>query len=400
MKEIFSTWNETGDLMAISFLTLLGAATLVGYGCTTLEFILGNRALPKLAQTPLPPAGHHWPTVSVIIPARNEERHLEEALSSVLALDYPGFELVVLNDRSDDRTGEILNRMAQQYPQLRVRHIEALPAGWLGKNHALYEGAKTATGEILLFTDADIVMGPETLRRTVAYFQAQALDHLALMPEIQTRSVALSLFMNAFSVYFALYSRPWQVSNPKSKAFIGIGAFNMIRHAVYEQIGTHQAIALRPDDDMKLGKLVKTRGFRQAAGNGLGLLQVEWYASLTELVQGLMKNAFAGLEYNVLLVLGGLIAQFCFGVWPVWALFVTHGLAWWLNLLSVALMQLLCFTNARSAGLNRASGLFFPLSSLLMMYIVLRSTVITLWQNGIHWRGTYYALAELRANRI
>ena len=380
--------------------TLLGAVTLLGYISITAEFIRGNRAIPRLAQTPLPPENTPWPTVSVIIPARNEERHLEEALRSVLALDYPHYELVVLNDRSEDGTGAILDRLAQAHPQLRVRHITTLPAGWLGKNHALYEGAQAATGEILLFTDADIVMAPDTLRRTVAYVQAQSVDHLAIMPEIQSRSLALSLFMNAFSIYFALYSRPWRVSNPKDKAFIGIGAFNMMRRSVYEAIGTHQGIALRPDDDMKLGKLVKAHVFRQAAGNGLGLLRVEWYASLTELVQGLMKNAFAGLEYNVAFVLGGVVAQFFFGVWPFLALWVTQGPAWWLNLCSVLLMQWLCFTNARATGLNAASGPFFPLSSLLMIYIILRATVLTLWKNGIHWRGTYYSLAELRANRI
>ncbi len=326
---VLSTVSAVSIILTIS--TMLAVVTLLGYISITAEFIRGNRAIPRLAKMPLPPADASWPTVSVIIPARNEERHLEEALRSVLALDYPHYELVVLNDRSEDRTGEILDQLAQKHPQLRVQHITTLPAGWLGKNHALFEGAKAATGEILLFTDADIVMAPDTLRRTVAYLQAHAVDHLAIMPEIQSRSLALSLFMNAFSIYFALYARPWRVSDPKDKAFIGIGAFNMMRCSVYEAIGTHQAIALRPDDDMKLGKLVKMNGFRQAAGNGLGLLRVEWYASLTELVQGLMKNAFAGLEYNLVFVLGGVVAQFFFGVWPLLALWVTQGPVWWLS---------------------------------------------------------------------
>lgn len=386
--------------MLTLFLTWLGGLTLAGYLFTTWEFILGNRSIPKLAQVPLPANGYDWPSVSVIVPARNEERHLEEALSSLLNLDYPSYELVVLNDRSTDRTGEILTRMAQNHPQLRVTHITELPSGWLGKNHALAQGANASSGQLLLFTDADIVMAPDTLRRTVAYLQSQHLDHLAVLPEIQTPSLALSLFMNAFSIYFALYARPWQASNPNNSAFIGIGAFNLMRRSVYEHIGTHQAIALRPDDDMKLGKLVKKFGFRQSAGNGIGLVRLEWYGSLRELVQGLMKNAFAGLEYNLFFVLGGVMAQFLFGVWPVLALLITGGPAWWLNLLSVGLMQWLCWSNAKTFQLNRASGLVFPLSTLLMMYIVLRATVLNLWHNGIHWRGTHYSLAELRGNRI
>lgn len=381
------------------FLLGLSSLILLGYVFTTWEFFQGNRRIPKLATVPLAQDPVLWPKVSIVIPARNEERNLEEALRSVLSLDYPNYELVVLNDRSEDRTGEILERMSRQFPRLRVVHITELPSGWLGKNYALYRGAETSTGELLLFTDADIVMRPDTLRRTVTYFQSQYLDHLAVMPEILSRSLALSLFLNAFSIYFSLYARPWRVHDPKSKAFIGIGAFNMISRAVYERIGTHQAIALRPDDDMKLGKLVKKNGFRQSAGNGLGLLQVEWYASLRELVQGLMKNAFAGLEYNPLFVLGGISAMFLFGVWPLVALGVTHGAIWWVNLSTLILMQGLCFNNARVSGLHRGSGLFFPLSSLLMMYIVLRATVLTLVQNGIFWRGTHYSLDELRGNQ-
>lgn len=392
--------------MLSSFLLLLGGFTLLGYCFTTVEFLIGHRAIPRLAQTPLPDEStevtdaSQWPKVSVIIPARNEERNLEEALRSVLSLDYPNYELIVLNDRSEDYTGEILDRMAQEHPQLRVVHITDLPPGWLGKNHALYQGAQASSGELLLFTDADIVMAPDTLRRTVAYLQQHQLDHLAVMPEIVSRSLGLSLFMNSFSVYFSLYARPWQVSNPRSKAFVGVGAFNLLRRSAYEQVGTHQAIALRPDDDMKLGKLVKKYGFRQSAGNGLGLIQVEWYASLGELVHGLMKNAFAGLEYNVFLVIGGVSALFLYGIWPLLALFLTHGWVWWLNVLTMGLMQLLCFNNARACGLNRFSGLFFSISTLLMIYIVLRGTVLNLVQRGIYWRGTHYALSALRANRV
>jgi glycosyltransferase involved in cell wall biosynthesis len=388
--------------MSSSFFTLLGGLTLLGYLFTTLEFIVGNRIIPKLAESRLPEtsSASEWLRVSIIIPARNEERNLEEALSSVLQLDYPNYELIVLNDRSEDRTGEILERMAARHPRLKVVHIAELPAGWLGKNHALFRGAEASTGELLLFTDADIVMAPDTLRRAVSYVQAQRLDHLAIMPEIVSPSLGLSLFMNAFSIYFALYSRPWRVANPKSKAFIGIGAFNLLKRSVYQQIGTHEAIALRPDDDMKLGKLVKKAGFQQAVGNGLGLLRVKWYNSLSELVHGLMKNAFAGLEYSLLAVVGGSVALFMFGIWPLLALFVTHGSAWWLNLSAFVLMQLLCWANARAVGLNRLSGLFFPLSTLLMIYIMLRATALNLAQNGIFWRGTHYTLAELKANRI
>ena len=183
-------------------LTGLAWFTLIGYLLTTLEFIIGNRTICKISEVKLPADANNdpadnYPKVSVIIPARNEERNIEEALTSVLHLDYPHYELIVLNDRSEDATGSILERMSLQFPQLQVVHIQELPSGWLGKNYALFRGAQAASGELLLFTDADIVMAPLTLKRAVAYLQGQALDHLAIWPEIRSEGWPLKILSAA-----------------------------------------------------------------------------------------------------------------------------------------------------------------------------------------------------------
>jgi cellulose synthase/poly-beta-1,6-N-acetylglucosamine synthase-like glycosyltransferase len=388
--------------MADVIFTGLAWILLLGYIVTTLEFIIGNRTVQKLAHVPLPnkKTTAALPKVSIIIPARNEQRNIEEALTSILHLNYPNYELVVLNDRSEDQTGDILERMQQRYPQLKVVHIRELPSGWLGKNHAMYVGAQSATGEVLLFTDADIVMEPTALTRAVHYLQTQTLDHLATLPQVDTHHLSLGLFMNTFMVFFALYSRPWQAINPKSKSHIGIGAFNLIRKCAYEAIGTHQAIALRPDDDMKLGKLVKKYGFRQAAANGRGMIRVEWYASLGELIDGLSKNAFAGLNYNLPYMVFGVTAQFLFNIWPLLAVFISQGGTQMIYLMIVVMQQLLYFDNARHHHLNRWSGLFSPFCTALLMYIIIRATYLNLRHDGIYWRGTHYPLAELKANRV
>lgn len=388
--------------MADWILAGLGGLILLGYIVITLEFFIGNRSIVKLSEVALlePAAYFNLPAVSVIIPARNEARDIRQALTSVLALDYPDFEVIVLNDRSEDETGNILDDLAQTYPQLKVVHIQELPDGWLGKNHALWLGARASRGEFLLFTDADIVFEPSALRRAVHFAETRKLDHLASMPGVISDSVSLSLFQGAFGIFFSLYARPWNAKKPRSGNFIGIGAFNLIRKPVYEAVGTHQAIALRPDDDMKLGKLIKRQGFRQDLCNGAEMLQVEWYASLGEMVEGLMKNAFAGLEYSLFYTLGGVTAQFLFGVWPIIALFLADGLTWWAYLLITLLMQLLCLDHVLLYRLNPLTGLFFPLSTLLMIYVILRATVLTLLHNGIRWRGTYYPLSVLKANRI
>ncbi|WP_373531812.1 glycosyltransferase [Vampirovibrio sp.] len=385
--------------------TGLGAVILLGYILTTISFMRGNRSIRALSQIPIAGQGEaaahpNFPTVSVIIPARNEARDIEAALNSVLKLDYPNYELIVLNDRSEDQTGPILDRLAEIHPTLQVVHIHSLPHGWLGKNHALWQGASMANGELLLFTDADVVFEPSALRRAVQFMQHQSLDHLSAMPGLLCRSLELSLFMGAFSLFFCMYSRPWNAKDPKRKDFIGIGAFNLIKKSVYDAVGTHQSIALRPDDDMKLGKRVKLEGFRQDLCDGSEYIQVEWYHSLPEMIDGLMKNAFAGLNYSVPYALGAVFAQLLYSVWPVFALFFTTGITGWIYASILVLMQIFCLDHLIKYRLNRWSGLFFPLSTLLVVYIILRATALTLMNDGIRWRGTHYPLAALKANRV
>jgi len=200
---------------------------------------------------------------------------LEHALRSLLALTYPNKEIIVVNDRSTDNTGPILDHMANEHASLRILHVKELPAGWLGKNHAHYVGAQLAKGDVLLFTDADIVMAPSSLSRAINYFEANRLNHLAILPRVITLGGALSTVIVGFQFFFNLVTRGWKVRDPKSWAFVGIGAFNMIRRSAYEIIGTHRAIAMRPDDDMRLGQRVKQKDLRSDFLFGVKMLHVE-----------------------------------------------------------------------------------------------------------------------------
>ncbi len=338
--------------------------------------------------------------MSIIIAARNEERNIREALQSVLNQDYEHTEVFVIDDRSTDGTGAILDSMAQANSRLRVLHLTDLPPGWLGKNHALYKGAQQATGDLLLFTDADVVMHPSTVRKAVGYLVANQLDHVTITPEVRMPGVLMELFVGAFTIFFSLYARPWKAKDPKSKRFIGIGGFNLVRKSEYRAVGTHQAIAMRPDDDMKLGKLIKFGGYRQEVLFGRDMLQVEWYPSVRELIDGLMKNAFAGLNYSVLAIVSSSIAQFLLNVWPFLGLFLTHGIARILNAVIVLLIMCICWDKAHFHNSRRWCGIAFPISTLLSVYILWRSMLLTFRNNGIRWRGTHYPLAELRANKV
>ena len=155
----------------------LWAVLLVPSACVMLP-----RTLVRMTDRLPQPAT--WPLVSMIIPARDEGEKIDAALRSVLAVDYPNLEIIAVDDRSRDETGRVMDRLAAEDPRLRVIHIETLPDGWLGKNHAMHVAAQAARGEFLLFTDGDVMFAPDALRRAVAYAEHTRIDHLCLSPNL------------------------------------------------------------------------------------------------------------------------------------------------------------------------------------------------------------------------
>lgn len=356
----------------------------------------GLRRIGFLRDVPVPSSSESRPRVSVIVAARNEQKNIESALLSLLQFDYPNKEILVVNDRSTDRTGDILEHVQRRHPELKVITVTELPPDWLGKNHAHFVGAETARGEFLLFTDADIVMDPTVLSRAVSHITMQGLDHLAMAPRVDLPGWALNVAMAGFQLFFNGFTRVWKVSDPKSSAFIGIGAFNMMRRTAYQAIGTHKMIRMRPDDDMQLGRWIKKKGFRQGFLFGTDLLHVEWYSSLKELIEGLMKNSFSAANYHLSIVVGGTILLITFLLGPFIGIFLTHGAAQLLNLASSALLIGCAMDGARTQRQNPIYALGLPFSMLLLVYISWKASLRTLIRGGIEWRGTFYSLKELR----
>ncbi len=377
------------------YLALLTLFFFVSFG---IELVLGNRTI-KFLKDVARLVSINPPRVSVIIAARNEEREIEAALHSLLTQNYENLEVLVVNDRSTDATGKILAQMVEQHSELRVVTITELPAHWLGKNHALYTGARQATGQLLLFTDADVMMDFDAVSKAVQYLLEQRLDHLTCVPAQTSPSLLLRIFIAAFGFFFALNTRPWRVKRP-NRWHIGIGAFQLIRAEFYHQIGGHVPIALRPDDDLKLGKLIKQNGGRQEMVWGKGVVSVAWYHSVKELIDGLMKNAFAGVGYSFLLVIFATIALFVFMVFPFLAVFLTTGKTLLLNVAALVALVLICWDNARFLGLRRWYVIGFPFATLLFIYILWKSALRATIRGGIDWRGTHYSLKELRQNKI
>ncbi len=378
------------------YLALLNLAVVLV--CLSL-LTLGRYLVRRLNKVPLDDLAN-WPRVSLIAPARNEERHIEAAVRSLTRLDYPNLEITIINDRSTDRTGEILESLSAEFPQLNVVHLSELPPGWLGKNYAMQLGADRSRGEWLLFTDADIVYEPTALRRAIVYVNRYELDHLCGWPDIHAPTWLLAAFMSTFAIYLFLFVRIWSIRNPNSTAHIGVGAFNLIKTDVYRAVGGHERIRMRPDDDLKLGKIVKLAHYRQDLVDATGMLSLEMYRSVGELVRGLEKNAFSGADYNVPLTVFSSLLSLLFLVWPFLAVLVVPAPARWAYLGVCLSLWLMAYGAARIMKAPASCALIYPIAVLLFVYIQWRTMLLNYYHNGIRWRDTHYSLAELRANKV
>jgi glycosyltransferase involved in cell wall biosynthesis len=383
----------------IAILPWLAGLHLVLVILVILRLAMNSHLLKNLNDV-VPAGDESLPSLSIVVAARNEARDIEAALQSWFQLDYPGMELILVNDRSTDETGAILDRMTEQQSILQVVHLEELPAGWLGKNHALQLGAKRSQSDYLLFTDADVIIQPSALRRAVGYMQQEQLDHLTITPQVAMPTRLLEAFVTVFTSLFLLYFRAWKVSDPTSDAHVGIGAFNLLRRDGYQECGMHQSIAMRPDDDVKLGKIIKQHGLSQALVVGSDHVYVRWYASLKELMVGLEKNVLAGLDYRLwmVFVLSFLLILGMFAPWV--AVFLTSGITQVLYGMILVLLLIIFLRTTVELRVRTSCVFWFPVVLLLFNYIIWRATILTYVQGGIRWRDTFYPLSELKKNQV
>lgn len=333
------------------------------------------------------------PSLSVLIPACNEQSTLAAALRSLLAVDYPDLEIVLVNDRSSDATGDLMESLAAGDERVRVVHIEELPPHWLGKTHALHVASQSARGEWLLFSDADVHFESDSLKRAVSLALARNLDHLSLGPRLVCGSFWEKIFVGFFCTAFFFRYRPDLVDR-EGPFYVGVGAFNLIRSSVHRELGGHSALAMQVLDDMELGRLVKGRGYRQGFAGAGEAVRVRWAVGLRDQIQVLEKNAFGGLGYSPRFAVAASLITLAGSLAPLWLL--GCGYIWW-GLLGLLCMQVCALVSAPGLGSPRWAGLFFPLAGVLMAFIMLRSCWLGVRRGGIVWRGTFYSLEQLRA---
>jgi glycosyltransferase involved in cell wall biosynthesis len=362
------------------------------------------RGIPTIADISLP----EWDRkpgpgnrLAIVVPACNEEESIEQALVRLLALDYDSYEVIAVDDRSTDRTGEIMDKVAADSGgRLRIVHITELPARWMGKVHAIWTAARQCDSEWILFTDADVMFRKDCLRRAVAYAEAESADHVVLFPRIIMKRVGEKMMIAFFQLLFVFGHRPWKVADPKAKDHMGVGAFNMVRRSAYEAVGTYAALKFEVVDDMKLGKVMKNGGFRQRVVFGDDLIEIRWARGARGVVRNLTKNFFAVMSFQTWRSLGACVGMVILNLLPFWGAPFAPG--WTRVPYAVALgsMFLLYAGVWRKVEIAPWYFLLHPVSTILFIYTMLKSTFVTLRNGGVEWRGTFYPLEELRKGLV
>jgi glycosyltransferase involved in cell wall biosynthesis len=334
---------------------------------------------------------------SVVIAARDEEARIEQTMRHLLAQRGVELELIVVDDRSTDRTSEILRRLANEDTRIQVKRVDVLPEGWLGKCHACDVGASVAGAEWILFTDADCWLKPDVLARALCVAERDGVDHITMASGLAGGSIGLK----AAHLMFLISLANWfsGVNRDRPKSYMGIGAFNLVRADAYRQCGGYKALRLTVVDDMKLGLLLRRAGKRTRAFLGGDDAECYWRTTAWGTVKIMEKNYFAALDYRVGLVVTGSVF-----VILVFAILFSGLISGTAAGLAAALSPLVLILPggilARRLGWSWSSAIFIPFMFPLFLHAVLNSTFVTLRQGGIRWRETFYPLESLRAGGV
>ena len=375
----------------------LGAAywIMTAYGAVRLR-----RDVPSL-NDPGAEEPRRWPKLSVVVPACNEADKLEDAFRTLMAQDYPTLELILVDDRSTDGTGEIADRLGALDARVSVVHIDTLPEGWLGKVHALDQGYAQSTGELVLFTDADVHFAPGALRKSAAYCEREILDHLTLVPHLQSAGLVTDAIVASFlRPFMVLLARPWKVSDPKSGAFAGIGAFNMVRREAFERTEKFEWLRMEVGDDMALGLLMKRSGARCAVVTAFDEVALTWHRSAREALRASEKAYAPACRFSITRSVASAILMLGMELSP---LVLLAGFCWAaLRVFGAVGVGLLAVEVITTAGIARwAHGrvlpsVLSPIASIIGAFALVRAAVLGRRRDGIVWRGTRYSTETLR----
>lgn len=332
------------------------------------------------------------PSVSILIPARNEAKVIAATLQTHLNQGYPNFEVCLLDDASIDKTGEIAAQIARGDGRFRLLQGQPLPTGWLGKNWACHQLAQTAQHDILVFTDADVQWQAEALSAVIALFEKAGADMLTVWPTQQTTSWGERLVVPLMALAIIGYLPEFLVRYSSFAAFAAAnGQCIVIRRAAYTKIGGHGAVRANIVEDVTLAKHIKAAGFRLVMADGNHLIQCRMYQGWREVRDGFAKNILAGHGNSIPFLLFSTAFHWLVFVGPlIWLIagaFLNLGPAWpsW----PLMLIGLGIGVRGISAAVTHQrlwDAIWMPISVMLMTVIALRSIQWKL-RGGPQWKG-------------
>lgn len=339
-----------------------------------------------------------FPKLSIVVCARDEEAAIGHTLDRLKALDYPHFEIICVNDRSSDQTGQIINEYAEQDARIIPLHLTHLPAGWMGKNHAAYCGSKVANGEWFLFLDADLTLETDTLTRMMSHVLDNQLDHVTALTHYHCSGFFYQVFHLAHKSFgYMLALKPWMARFKWSNRSINIGHFCLFSRASYARIGGHAAVAMECLEDVRMGELVKKHGLRQEAISTQHHASIVWYHSWQDMFVGIRKNSFAFFHYHLTPLLLGTIAWCLLFILPFIAVFFTRGDTQLLFGISCVLLWAMSLETADFFNISRCYAICLPVGLIAHLFPVYASVFYFYKHKGVYWRGTYYAASSLKS---
>jgi cellulose synthase/poly-beta-1,6-N-acetylglucosamine synthase-like glycosyltransferase len=376
------------------------------------QAILALRGMPLLAdltridEAALPPLpASEGPHLTVVVPACDEEDSIQAVLRSLLASTGLQLEIVAVDDRSTDRTGALMDKVAVEVAsgsgphRLWVIHNRELPASWLGKPHVLQLGAQRATAPWLLFTDGDVIFAPRALELALRQAMAAKADHLVLVPSLIRKSIGEGAMQATIQALVQWSVRLWKVADPGARDYFGVGGFNLVRAEAFNRLGGFADLRMEVVEDINLGRMVKQAGYQSCVTVGPGLVKIRWIIGAWGIVPNVEKNGFAAFRYRLGLALAALLGVAVQVVLPLAAM-VAGGWALPAGLLTYGSIALVFHANRRLNGVTPAAAVLFAPSAAIAGYGFLRSVVLTLARNGVTWRGTHYPLDDLRRNAV
>jgi cellulose synthase/poly-beta-1,6-N-acetylglucosamine synthase-like glycosyltransferase len=378
------------------------AAAWLWKGITALR---GMPTLPDLSRidpASLPPVPESdGPDLTVVVPARDEESSIEACLRSLVDSTGLRLQVIAVDDRSTDRTGHLMDAIAAEARadnrphHFDVVHITDLPAGWLGKPHALAAGAERAAAPWILFTDGDVLFGPRALELALRQATELHADHMVLAPTIIFHSAGERAVLGAMQAMAMWMVRLWKVPDPRARDSMGAGGFNMIRRDVYEQLGGFEALRLEILEDIFLAMRVKRAGHAQRFTLGPNLVRLRWIHGTFGIVHLIEKNGFAIARFRIWLHLLACLGPLIHAVVPLAAI-VSGGWNTVAGLLTYIGIALAYQASRRVTRVPAWYALAFAPAVLLVGWALLRSMLLALVRGGVIWRGTLYPLSELR----